>query len=296
MVCTGCGDTTSPSQTAGFPVTNPGAITPTTLPTAGPWFHTVRTAVSTDGMTFTDERTEDLVLHGSVPSALYFPDGTLRVYFVDFSSGTPERVSCVESKDGGKTYKWGACVIDGLVNAKPVDPCPVLLPDGRVRLYFYASGNDVNSTTAHNVDSAISTDGVHFMREATVFTANGLVDPDVFFNGNVWIMHVFSLTAGGTVVATSANGLSFQQVGILSPRNYGVTRPVKLSDGRFRMYAFRQPDATEFVSMVSNDGLSWVLEAGTRFTVPAAYQITDPYVIAKDNTWFMTYKREKRPS
>jgi hypothetical protein len=61
------------------------------------------------------------------------------------------------------------------------------------------------------------------------------------------------------------------------------------------MYAFHQPDATEFVSLISTDGLSWTLEAGTRFSVPTGYQITDPYVIARgDGGWFMTYKREKR--
>jgi hypothetical protein len=290
-----CNNATAPSDQAQFPVSNPAAVTPNPLPTTGPWYHTVRTAASSDGMTFTDERTADLVTHGSVPAALHFADGTLRVYFVDFSSGTPERLGCVASHDNGKTYQWGGCVIDGLVNAKAVDPCPVLLDDGRVRLYFYASGNDVNSTTSHNIDSAISSDGVHFQREGTVFQFDGLVDPDVFYNGSIWIMHVFSLSAGGTVVATSADGRAFTQTGILQPRNYGVTRPVRLNDGRFRMYAFAQPDAGQFVSLISNDGLSWSLEQGTRFSAGTGYKITDPYVIARgDGSWFMTYKREKQ--
>jgi hypothetical protein len=295
LACAGS-PTTSDGQGAGFPVVNPTAVTPTTLPTAGPWFHTVRTASSTDGLTFTDDRAADVVEHASVPSALRFSNGTLRLYFVDFSSGSPERLGCVESKDNGRKYTWAACAIAGLTSVKAVDPCPVLLEDGRVRLYFYASATDVNANGAHHIDSAISTDGIHFTREGTAFTSDGLVDPDVFFTGTLWVMHVFSLAEGATIVATSPDGLAFTRAGILPPRNYGVTSPVRLTSGTFRMYAFRQPDATEFVSLSSADGLSWTLDAGTRFTVPAAYQITDPFVIARgDGTWLMTYKREKRP-
>jgi hypothetical protein len=289
------GPATTPPAEPGFPVTNPAAVPPATPPASGPWYHTVRTATSSDGLTFRDERTADLVEHGSVPAALSFPDGTLRVYFVDFSSGNPERLGCVESRDNGVSYRWGGCAIAGLQSVKAVDPCPVLLEDGRVRLYFYASDANVNSTGPHRIDTAISSDGVLFTREGAAFTAGGLVDPDVFFNGSTWIMHVFSLAEGGTVVATSGDGLSFQRAGLLSPRNYGVTRPVRLPDGRFRMYGFHQPDATDFVSLISADGLAWTLESGTRFGVPTGYQITDPYVIARPNGgWFMTYKREKR--
>ena len=197
LVVAGCttSPTTSPSTTTPvFPVVNPAAVTPATLPTGGPWFHTVRTAASSDGLSFADERTADLVEHASVPSALRFPDGTLRIYFVDFSSGTPERLGCVESKDGGRSYTWGGCAVAGLTSVKAVDFCPV-----------------------------------------------------------------------------------------------------QLSDGTFRMYAFPQPDPTGFVSLRSSDGLAWSLEAGTRFTVPSTYQITDPYVIARgDGTWLMAYKRERR--
>ena len=49
-----------------------------------------------------------------------------------------------------------------------------------------------------NVDAAVSTDGVHFNREGTAFSYDGLVDPDVFWTGQQWVMHVFSLSAGAT--------------------------------------------------------------------------------------------------
>jgi hypothetical protein len=297
LVFGACSSNPTDTTNAGtFPVPNPAPVTPTTLPTSGPWFHTVRTASSSDGLTFHDDRTADLVVHASVPAALRMPNGTLRIYFVDFESGAPERVSCVESTDNGASYHWGGCEVTGLVSSKAVDPCPVLLDDGRVRLYFFASPNDVNASGIHNVDAAISSDGVHFVREGTALALNGLVDPDVFWTGSQWVMHVFSLEEGGTVVATSSNGLNFTKVGILSPRNYGVTKPLRLTNGTFRMYAFSQPDAGTFVSMTSPDGLNWTLEPGTRFSVSNSFQITDPYVIARgDGTWLMTYKRSQRP-
>ena len=290
-----CRGTSEPSADDGFPVRNPAEVEPATPPASGPWYHTVRSATSSDGLTFHDEHDRDLVVHASVPSALRLADGTLVVYFVDFSSGAPERLGCVASNDGGVTYRWGGCVITGLQSVKAVDPCPVLLDDGRVRLYYYASSNDVNSTGPHQVHSAVSSDGLHFAYEASVFTADGLVDPDVFWNGSQWVMHVFSLASGGTVVATSADGLAFTQRGILEPRGYGVTKPVRLIDGSFRMYAFAQPDAATFVSLRSSDGLAWTLESGTRFTARTGTQVTDPFVIPRgDGTWLMVYKRQTR--
>jgi hypothetical protein len=294
-VAAACHGATEPATEEGFPVKNPAEVQPTTLPTSGPWYHTVRSAASSDGLSFRDERGADLVLHASVPSAIRLGDGALVVYFVDFSSGSPERLGCVISQDGGRTYRWGGCAITGLKSVKAVDPCPVLLEDGRVRLYYYASGDNVDAAGPHPVHSAISTDGIHFAYEATTFVADGLVDPDVFWTGSQWVMHVFSLSVGGTVVATSPDGLAFTQRGILQPRGYGVTKPVRLSDRTFRMYAFAQPDAASFVSLRSSDGLAWTMEPGTRFTAAAGTQVTDPFVIARgDGTWLMVYKKQTR--
>jgi hypothetical protein len=73
-----------------------------------------------------------------------------------------------------------------------------------------------------------------------------------------------------------------------------VTKPVRLGDGTFRMYAFAQPDAAAFVSLRSSDGLAWTMESGTRFTA-AGTPVTDPFVIERgDGTWLMVYKRQTR--
>ncbi len=280
-----------------FPIKNPFEVIPTQLPTNGPYFHTIRTATSTDGLTWTDERAADLVLHASVPAAVQLNDGTLLVYFVDFSSGSPERLGCLISTDNGVTYHWGGCTITGLTSNKAVDFAPLKMDDGMIRLYFYASDQDVNSTGLHAVDVATSADGKNFFRASTVFTYNGLVDPDVFWNGTDWIMHVFSLTDGATVRATSTDGLTFTYLDHLQPGNIGVTKPVTLDDGTFRMYGFPQGpnQQVRFVSLHSPDGYTWTQETGDRFNASAGYEITDPNVIRLNNgKWFMVYKRSPK--
>lgn len=280
-----------------FPIKNPFEVIPSQPPTSGPYFHSIRTATSIDGLTWTEDRSTDLVLHASVPAAVQLDDGTLLVYFVDFSSGTPERLGCVVSEDGGATYQWGNCTITGIISNKAVDFAPFKMSDGTIRLYFYASDQDVNSTGLHAVDVATSADGKTFIRASTVFTYNGLVDPDVFWNGTEWIMHVFSLTDGATVRATSADGLSFTYLDHLQPGSIGVTKPVTLDDGTFRMYGFPQGpnQQVRFVSLHSSNGYTWAQETGDRFIAPAGYEITDPYVIRLSNgKWFMVYKRSPK--
>jgi hypothetical protein len=70
-------------------------------------------------------------------------------------------------------------------------------------------------------------------------------------------MYVFSLNDKGTAIARSGDGLSFEFVSILNPRNWGTTAPVKLDDGRFRLYAFKQPESNIVGSFISTDARNW---------------------------------------
>ena len=283
-----------------FPIKNPNELIPQQLPTSGPYYHTLRTATSDDGITWKEDREEDLVLHASVPSAAQLWDGTIAVYFVDFSSGSPERLGCVTSRDWGKTFTWGDASISGMATEKAVDFAPLRMPTGEVRMYYYASDQQVNSTGPHTIDLALGDKvGMSFARSATVFTYPGLVDPDVFYNGTEWIMHVFSLTDGATIRATSPDGLtSFTYKDILQPTGYGVTQPLYYYDNKYRMFGFPQgPNMqTRFVSFISDDGYTWTLQPGDRLTAPNGYEITDPYVIQLfTGKLFMVYKRSKKP-
>jgi len=263
-------------------------------PQGGPYFHRVMGATSPDGLSWTHDG-RVLLEHASVPAAIVTPDGRVRVYYVD-ATQRPETVNCAEATAAG-TLRVLGCTIAGRGGAKAVDPSIVLLPDGRYRLYYYASAQNVNASGLHRIHAAISTDGVRFVDEGEVYAEDGLVDPDVFWSGREWLMFVFSLTAPGTIVAKSADGLRFSYLGMHPLQRWGTTAPVRLDDGRLRLYAFNQGRQDTIRSFVSNNGLDWAMEEGLRLTAPEGYDITDPFVIrTRDGVWRMVYKISARPA
>jgi hypothetical protein len=278
-------------QPTGAPA-NPGAAD------QGPSSHLIYTAASRDGLAWTAD-TRPLLRQASVPSALLHPDGRVLLYYVD-ASIRPSGVALAVSRDGGRTFARSPLVLDAPAGLVPVDPCPVLLPDGRVRLYYYLFEHRPGEhDPIHRVAAAISDNGETFAYEGIAFAYRGLVDPDVFWDGTRWRMHVMSLSDNGTVVATSDDGLAFRYNGLLSLRQIGTTKPVTLSDSPaldLRLYGFPQGPGgqREFRSFRSEDGIEWERESGVRLTPPPGMgQITDPFVIRLgDGTWKMFYKAE----
>lgn len=259
----------------------------------GPYFHQISSATSSDGLTWTHDN-KTLIEHASVPAAIVIPDGKVRLYYVDASQvgpNQPENVNCAESADGGATFKVLNCKIANRSGAKAVDPSIVRLSDGRYRLYYYAATGNTDTKDKHSIYSAISTDGIQFTQEQQVFEYPGLVDPDVFWTGKEWLMYVFSITDGTTVVAKSSDGLNFTYVGASTLKNWGTTAPYRLDDGRLRLYTFNQPNAQQVASFVSTDGINWMQDPGIRLTAPEGKQLTDPFVVRlSDGTWKMFFK------
>jgi hypothetical protein len=231
-----------------------------------------------------------LLEHASVPAAIALPDGRIRLYYVD-ASRIPENTNCAESRDQGESFSVLGCTIAGRAGVKAVDPSIVALPDGRFRLYYYASADNPDAPGTHAVHAAISTDGVSFVEEGRVFEYPGLVDPDVFWSGRDWLMFVMALNQG-TIVARSDDGLSFTYAGPQALDGWGTTAPTRLEDGRLRLYAFDQKGGQKRVcSFVSEDGLAWTAEPGTRITAPEGKEITDPFVVRlPDASWKMFFK------
>lgn len=279
----GCGGGQNPAVN---PLTAPRQPGP---PAGGPYTHRVMSATSGNGLDWTyDDRT--LIEHASVPSAIVTPAGNLRVYYVD-AGQVPETTNCAESTDGGKTFRVLGLSIENRPGEKALDPSIVLLPDGRYRLYYFGVTGSPSQAGEHSIYSAISDDGVRFVQEREAFKYPGLVDPDVFWTGSDWMMYVFSLDAGGTITARSADGRSFEYAGPLSLKGWGTVAPVALGDGRFRLYAFDQPAGTTVASFLSSDCVTWTREEGTRLSAPEGFQITDPFVVRlADGSWKMIFK------
>lgn len=258
-------------------------------PMDGPYVHEIRSATSRDGLEWKHDG-RVIAEHASVPCSIVTPEGKIRIYFVD-ASNMPETVDCIESTDQGASFHKTDFRIEGLSKHKALDPSIVRLENGKYRLYYFGCAVNPDEAGGHSVFAAISDDGIRFREEKAVFTRDGLVDPDVFWTGKDWLMYVFSLTDGGTVVARSPDGLAFKYVGPLELKRWGTTAPVTLGEGRFRLYAFNQGKQSLIRSFLSTDGEKWTQEEGTRLETPEGKEITDPFVVRlKDGTWKMFYK------
>jgi len=280
-----------PPEKQGRPAMQPRGQQPP-RPTTGPYTHKIQSASSQDGLSFTVDPGV-LLEHASVPATVMLPDTRIRTYYVD-ASKLPETANVAESKDNGKTFQALGLEIKKMAKRKALDPAIVRLDDGRWRLYYYACNNHPEAEGAHEIHAAISSDGVHFTEEQLVFSRQSLVDPDVWWNGKEWLMYVFSPAEHDTIVARSKDGLNFTYVGPLGLGGWGTVAPIKLPDGRFRLFAFEQHAQEHIGSFISMDGSKWTKEEGWRLSVPHGKQITDPFVVRlPDNSWKMFFKLDE---
>ncbi|MBN1166485.1 MAG: hypothetical protein JXA44_05060 [Methanospirillaceae archaeon] len=268
--------------------------------TQGPYVHSITSAVSADGITYATSGTI-ILQHASVPAAVLAPDGRIFLYYVDASDimqNKPESTEIAISQDGGITFTPYDLTIEGIPTDKALDPAVVILPDGRYRLYYYASDKEpTGQNDAHEIRSAISEDGITFSDEGVAFLWPGLVDPDVWWNGTAWNMYVYSIAQGQTIIATSDDGVHFTYKEPLDLKNIGTTGPVLLDDGSFRLYAFEQNQEGNIISFRSEDGITWNREPGVRIEKPKSAMISDPSAVhLPDGSWMLFYKLAPQPA
>ncbi|MCI0341053.1 MAG: alpha/beta hydrolase fold domain-containing protein [Planctomycetales bacterium] len=270
-----------------------GALGPASRPPdpppgrAGPFEDETWFALSRDGLDFAGHR--KLWDHASVPDIVALPGGRLLVTFVDFSEGAAatEGIGVGISDDGGATWRRERARIEGLApRAKAVDPDPFRLPDGRIRLYYFASpapqgrgpGDPARAEGPHEVRSAVSTDGLRFVEEDGVrFAREGLTDPDVVRLPDGRFRMYFPVHAGraaGSVLsATSPDGLAFtEDPGVRHPAP-AIPGAIVLPDGRVRLYV-NGPGG--IVSRTSDDGLAFREEPGVRIAAHEGRLLADP--------------------
>ena len=250
------------SRVADAPAEQPAANAPTAgAPTAQPpqngspgvigdlAYHSAYISFSDDPASF-DEGTL-IAEEASVPDALVCTvdseacdAGDILVYFVDVRSigiYESEHIGMIRSTDGGKTWNDRVTITiadkpnpDGVA----VDPSLVQLDDGRLRLYYYGPEGRIEdpatATQSHPVYSATSVNGIDFTVEdgARVSRLN-LTDPEVVrFDGTWYMYYSLGQTSG---VATSEDGLEFEDRGELSVDAGGVPGAIALADG-IRIY------------------------------------------------------------
>ncbi len=255
----------------------------------GPAFHQVLVAKSSDGLIWqTDNRV--IIDQASVPEGLRLADGRWIIYAVDGTALGGPGLMYAESKDEGKTWRCGK------INVQGADPDVVMLPDGKLRLYFveFPFGpnppppGSAQSNQPNRVKSAISSDGKNFtLEEGVRLEGVQYTDPDVIRVGSDWFMYV---STGMTAwVAQSSDGLAFKLIGKVNETG-AVSGSFVFPDGTLRHYFCGHGG---ILSGTSVDGTSvWKEESGVRIGQTQNVKIVcDPSLLSdgKGGYW-MVYK------
>ena len=207
-----------------------------------------------------------------------------------------------ERPDG--TYQRGSRVLlDGVFDGNAVDPDLVMLPNGRLRMYYfkgYFVSQPPPNAGPNPIFSAVSTDGVNFTVERQVFAHDNIFDPSVIaLGGNECLMACTQMgnMSVNTVLARSTDGgATFTYEATL--QNTGVPELHRFDDGSVRLY-YGGPDG--IMSKVSQDrGKTWTQENGSRCKGQGF--IGDPGVYRSDDqSWWLFVKgfngtNNQRPS
>ena len=260
----------------------------------GPYKDRISYATSSDLLHWKDSD-QILAQHASVPDAIY-KDGVIYIYFVDVSQdGIPERIGLIKSADKGTTWSEKVNItIQGQGEKVAVDPAPFLLPDGRIRLYFFDIADTRVPGRSGKIYSALSDNGVDFVIEQGVRLERqeGLFDPDVIWVDGTWFMYVGDGTGQKTVVATSTDGMTFTEKGVAYGE--GAIPNVFYNGKQFFLYTGGIDIAT------STDGLTFT-KTSSRFE--SSYGLTaDPGVIELSSleqltkSYFMVFKTKDEQS
>jgi hypothetical protein len=220
------------------------------------------------------------------------PDGRWVIYAVNGSTlGGPGMVYA-ESHDEGRTWTCGT------VNVEGADPDVVVLPDGRVRIYYVEFparlGTPQPGTPAgglNRIKSAISSDGRTFTdEEGTRLEGARYTDPDVIHLGSEWFMYVS--TGEKAWVARSSDGLNFSLIGMVNQTG-AVSGSFLFPDGTLRHYYCGRDGIQSATSPTGAD--PWLPEPGTRIARnPSLKTICDPSVASDGHGgYWMSYKVQR---
>ncbi|MBU6142180.1 exo-alpha-sialidase [Patescibacteria group bacterium] len=261
--------------------------------TNGPFYHSVWTAFSADGIHFTPMNIQ-IANHASVPDMITLPSGQLVFYAVDGAMRSRSGALVGVSNDQGSTWKLGSLELSGASNGM-ADPQVTLAANGQIRIYYTAfSGPPTPGQPPagnNKIDSAVSSDGIHFTKEAgDRFTYSQITDPDIVKIGNTWFL--YASRGPQLIYATSSDGLSFTYRGVI--RDSGsVSKTVPEGNGTYRQFYCNQG---AIWSESSTNGISWTapvvsLPASAGNAGGKSGFICDPSVSRlTPEGWFMVYK------
>lgn len=257
----------------------------------GPWENDLMIAWSKDGLHF-ETRPEVFVPRAHVPTVTQDATGQIIALFQWFPLEPAEsfdRIAASFSSDGGKTWTKPKIInITGIPGkaVRPCDPALVLLPDGKLRLYFTCDLLDGKGPVCL---SALSRDGLRYECEPGVrFSAEGgVLDPAVVRIGDKWHYYAPGRHGSkGNYHAVSSDGLEFKRAEDIVLDSFRMLGSAVEVEGGGRFY-----DGPR--SAFSPDGYRWTIDPGARVPGP------DPGITRLEHgRYLMVYgilRRERRP-
>jgi hypothetical protein len=245
-------------------------------PANGPANHKVGHAVSSDGLVFADSGAPALP-KASVPDAVERPGGETLVYYVSGEAGR-HGIHVGRLSASGEIVPFDCVRLDGAYDGHAVDPDVVLLADGRIRLFYRADFGLDNPPGTPAIQSAVSSDGVHFTIEGIALETAGGADPSVtrLADGS-WLM----ATPGRQIVflASSDDGLHFTPMGSVPidgiPELWSTGEQVHLLAG-----------SDQLRNLVSSDGgVTWSQGPALTVNLPAESGFGSPSISGHPGAW-----------
>jgi hypothetical protein len=251
----------------------------------GPWLHKVYRASSPDGISWTTYPAP-LFDTASVPGAVKNNSGTIFLYWVYMpNQSSVETLFVATSFDGVNFSAPQPVNISGSAITRRVDPNPVLLPNGDIRLYYI----DFGTIPTQHMYSATSSDGINFTEDPGIrFTRNYITDPDIFMVNNSWVGFLSMPNLGFQMIrVTSNDGLSFTEDTTFNWNNGGISSTFLFGTNVYRTY-YCGPGGIN--SATSPDGYNLSIEPGARINTGC-----DPTVVQMGTGSYMMYYKKSDP-
>ncbi len=261
-------------------------VTDTSGSQSGPWNDRVFSATSPDGLNWTKDP-NILFNTASVPGAVKGTNGTIFLYTVYLPGPTTNETLMVAISTDGQNFSVRQPInVPNSVITRRVDPNPVLLPDGRIRLYYI----DFGTIPTKNLYSAISNDGINFTEEPGIrFTQNHITDPDVFYLGGNWVGFLSKPNVGMQIIRiVSSDGLNFIEDATFNWNNGGISFTFLFPGNIYRTYYCAMGGMK---SAMSTDGYNLTVEPSTRIQPGMNEVLCDPTIVQlASNSYVMYYK------
>src|SRR3989344_4887499 len=211
----------------------------------------ILSAVSQDGLNFAKEQGTRISPGTGFetqvcdPTIVDLSGGKMRMYYKGANSLNPgpgqsvHKIYSAISSDG-LTFQKEGLRIDSETsgdNDWASVPDAIILPDGRVRLYYVTAANG-----EHGIGSAISSDGLNFVKEAGLRVPN-LVDPALVRIDDTYVLFAasiderFAALPKGIYYLESSDGLDFSKpIAVFQEDNIYDPSVLKIDENTIRVF------------------------------------------------------------